>query len=64
MHKPYISQHAKYQYRYEQNVGFCVELYSFLFPFYLRIVQGKHEYTFIAVRLHFLSVQNSLDGQQ
>ena len=24
----------------KQDVGFCVELYSFLFPFYLRIVQG------------------------
>ena len=27
----------------KQNVGFCVELYSFLFPFYLRIVQGWDE---------------------
>ena len=31
-HKLYTSQRTKYQLHYEQNVGFCVELYSFFVP--------------------------------
>ena len=41
MHKPYISQLTKYQLSYEQNVGFCVELYSFFVPLLFTYSAGQ-----------------------